>query len=131
MKKITLVSFVLCLSAVPLTISVLASNSDKNNTGSLLVDTTKQVEVKAKEKPMEDKSAEKESASRGKMLYSNHCHACHESGVHIRAHRKVKKKTDIAYWVNRWSTYLKLNWKNEEKQQVVEFLDQTFYKFGN
>jgi len=79
-----------------------------------------------KKKPELDKE---KMASRGKMLYMNHCHACHESNVHIRAHRKVKKKADIEYWVKRWSTYLKLNWKDSDRQQVIEYLNQAYYRY--
>lgn len=83
------------------------------------------------EKQQEKEQREKleKMASRGKMLYLNHCHVCHESNVHIRAHRKVKKKSDIGYWVKRWSKYLKLNWKESDRLQVIEHLNQTYYKF--
>ena len=87
-------------------------------------------EEKSTDKPKSEKSKKEPPATRGKMLYTNHCHACHESNVHIRAHRKVKKKADIEFWVNRWSTHLKLNWKESDRQQVIDYLNQTYYKFS-
>ena len=91
------------------------------------------VQIQDSKKQNSKKNAEaeklKKMASRGKMLYLNHCHACHESNVHIRAHRKVKKKSDIGYWVKRWSKYLKLNWKESDRLQVIEHLNKTYYKF--
>lgn len=65
----------------------------------------------------------------GQLLYQNHCRVCHDSTVHIREKRQVRSIKDIAYWVQRWSTYLKLNWSNEQKQQVVKYLNQKYYQF--
>ena len=70
------------------------------------------------------------AASRGELLYENHCTVCHESIVHIRANRKAKSLADLRGWVARWSGELKLKWSNEEIDDVAEFLARRFYKFG-
>jgi len=113
----------------------IASEKKNIDTSDFTVATPKNATNKVSNTANEKKGPEKDSekkrvASRGKMLYSNHCHACHESNVHIRAHRKVKKKSDIEYWVKRWSTHLKLNWNNSDREQVIEFLNQEYYKFS-
>ena len=52
--------------------------------------------------------------SRGEALYLNHCTACHESGVHIRAKRKAESRDDIRQWIVRWVKEQNLDWTNEE-----------------
>lgn len=128
------IGLVFSLSAVLHSPTLLATSSDKSNPGDKYVTNAAAADIKPgvgskhigpEEKPLN----KKETISRGKMLYSNHCHACHESNVHIRAHRKVKKKTDIYYWVNRWSAHLKLGWNSTDRDQVVEYLNKAYYKF--
>ncbi len=66
---------------------------------------------------------------RGQMLYENHCGVCHDSRIHIRENRKVKSIEDIRYWINRWTTYLKLHWSEEEKNAVANHLGKKYYRF--
>lgn len=68
------------------------------------------------------------TGSRGQLLYENHCTVCHDSGIHIREHRKVRSQTDIKKWVFRWSQHLKLDWSNAEINDVADFLNQQFYQ---
>jgi len=70
------------------------------------------------------------AASRGALLYENHCTVCHTSVVHIRDNRKAKSIADLNGWVARWSGELKLNWSDEVINEVAEFLARRFYKFG-
>jgi cytochrome c5 len=70
-----------------------------------------------------------EPASRGKLLYENHCHSCHESMVHIRGAHKAKTYEDIQYWVGRWTQELKVKWSAEEIDDVVQYLNQTYYHY--
>jgi len=67
-------------------------------------------------------------ASRGELLYENHCTVCHDSTVHIRANRKAKSITDLRRWAARWSGELKLNWSSEEIDDVAEYLARRYYK---
>ena len=68
------------------------------------------------------------AASRGGLLYENHCTGCHESGAHIRANRKAKSMADLRGWVTRWSGELKLNWSSEEIDDVAQYLARRYYK---
>lgn len=70
------------------------------------------------------------SSSRGQMLYENNCTTCHESIVHIRKNHRAKSTADLRRWVRRWAGELKLNWSDEEVNDVVEFLARRFYKYG-
>jgi len=129
------IGLAISLAAVLHSSNLLATSSDKNIVGDKkFMNNAATGDIKPgvgskhigpEEKPLDAK----QTISRGKMLYSNHCHACHESNVHIRAHRKVKKKTDIYYWVNRWSSHLKLGWNSTDRDQVVEYLNKAYYKF--
>jgi len=65
---------------------------------------------------------------RGQLLYENHCRGCHEKSVHSRTEKSAKSKDDIKYWVIRWATELKLEWSTEDVDDVVDYLDKTFYQ---
>lgn len=69
------------------------------------------------------------SKARGQLLYENHCRVCHSSIVHIRKNRKAKKLINIYYWANRWSKVLKLKWSKAELDDVVKYLNNTYYRF--
>lgn len=67
--------------------------------------------------------------AQGRMLYQNHCKTCHESTVHIRNKRKAKNYKDLSYWVNQRADWLKLGWTDQEKQEVMDYLNERFYKY--
>ena len=92
-------------------------------TGISSADTGKHTDFITPAKPIQVK------ASRGQLLYGNHCHAGHESIVHIRKQHKVRSVADIYYWVTRWSYELKLQWSKEEIDDVVGYLNSHYYKF--
>lgn len=76
-----------------------------------------------------EKELVNEAVSRGESLYENHCKSCHESLVHIRGAHKVKNYQDIQYWVGRWATELNVEWSADEIDDVVNYLNQSFYHF--
>jgi len=67
--------------------------------------------------------------SRGYMLYENHCTSCHESTVYIRAKRKAKNYKEVGNWVNQRADWLNLNWSDLEKQDVLQYLNEVYYKY--
>lgn len=69
-------------------------------------------------------------ADRGRLLYENHCTACHTSVAHIRAGRKVHSVDEIRKQVLRWSGHQNLQWRTEEISAVVDYLNRTYYQFG-
>lgn len=68
-------------------------------------------------------------ASRGRMLHENHCTSCHESMAYIRAKRKAKNYEAVRYWVNQRANWLKLGWTGLEKQEVIQYLNERYYKY--
>jgi mono/diheme cytochrome c family protein len=69
------------------------------------------------------------TASRGQLLYENHCTRCHASTLHVRQARHADSVKALQGWVIRWSDEEKLKWSEEEIADVVEYLDRRYYKF--
>lgn len=66
--------------------------------------------------------------SRGRLLYENHCTACHESVLHVREAKRARTLPELRAWVVKWSVYQKLRWRKEEIEDVVNDLNTRFYK---
>lgn len=66
---------------------------------------------------------------RGRMLYENHCLTCHESVVHIRERQRAGSFAEVTSWVVRWASGLELDWRAEEIQDVVRYLNRRFYNY--
>ena len=71
------------------------------------------------------------SEDRGRMLYENHCVACHESTVHIREARKVKSYADLERYANHFAKLAGVEWSDAEKILVIEYLNRTHYKLNH
>lgn len=70
------------------------------------------------------------TASRGELLYENHCTGCHTSVAHVRADHRAKSVADVNAWVNRWAGELKLGWNKDDVTEVTQYLARRYYKFG-
>lgn len=68
--------------------------------------------------------------SRGQLLYENHCQGCHRSTLHLRRDRKAKSPREVRAWVVRWAGELRLPWSAEEMDDVADYLERRFYRFG-
>lgn len=66
---------------------------------------------------------------RGQMLYENHCLTCHESVVHIRENQRARSFAQVTGWVVRWASGLQLDWRAEEIEDVVRYLNRRFYNY--
>jgi mono/diheme cytochrome c family protein len=69
------------------------------------------------------------SETRGELLYSTHCVACHTTEIHWREKRLVKNISSLRFQVNRWQATIGLNWTKEEIADVAVYLNSTYYKF--
>ena len=69
-------------------------------------------------------------ASRGKLLYENHCQGCHASTVHVRDQRKVTSPDALRAMIVRWSEELKLGWRDSERADVFHHLNNRYYRFA-
>jgi cytochrome c5 len=67
--------------------------------------------------------------TRGQMLYENHCTSCHESMVYIRSKRKAKNYKEVANWVSQRADWLNLDWSVVEKHEVMQYLNERYYKY--
>lgn len=84
-------------------------------------------EIPPQPKP-ESKPVVPATASRGQMLYENHCQRCHTSVVHVRETRRARTMKDLEDWVRRWSGELKPAWSADEINDVVDYLNRRYYK---
>lgn len=67
--------------------------------------------------------------SRGKLLYSTHCNACHASEVHWREHDLVADWKSLKSQVRRWQASIGLGWGEEEITDVTRYLNAVYYDF--
>lgn len=70
------------------------------------------------------------TASRGELLYENHCQGCHASQLHIREDRRARSIDELRGWVTRWAEVQKLNWGDEEIGAVTDYLNRRYYRLA-
>jgi mono/diheme cytochrome c family protein len=68
---------------------------------------------------------------RGQALYENQCTTCHDSLAHTRENRRVKSMDGLRRQVASWSIHSGLGWSSEEVDDVTDYLDRKFYRFGD
>lgn len=69
------------------------------------------------------------SETRGEMLYSLHCKACHTSKVHWREEKLVTNWPGLKAQVFRWQSNIGLGWGEDEITDVTQYLNTTHYHF--
>jgi len=73
--------------------------------------------------------AEWPDLERGRALYENHCVVCHTPKVHRRAPRLPLHTDDLRFIVTVWTSQQGLRWSRDDIEDVVHYLDRTYYKF--
>ena len=73
--------------------------------------------------------AELPNLERGRALYENHCVACHTPKVHRRVPRVPLHTDDLRFIVTVWASQQGVRWSPEDIEDVVHFLDRTYYGF--
>lgn len=68
-------------------------------------------------------------ASRGELLYTTHCVACHTSQVHWRDKKMVTDWTSMELQVRRWAANEGLSWSNADVTAVGRYLNTMYYHF--
>ena len=68
------------------------------------------------------------ATSRGELLYTTHCIACHTTRVHWRDRRMVIDYPGLVAQVARWQANTGLGWSSEEILDVARYLDATVYR---
>lgn len=71
-----------------------------------------------------------QDAARGRLLYETHCGGCHYERVHQRLRSDVKGLDDLRATVARWAAQTKHRFTEEDLQDVVQYLNESHYRFG-
>jgi mono/diheme cytochrome c family protein len=66
--------------------------------------------------------------SRGELLYTTHCIACHTTRVHWRDGRMVTDYPSLVAQVARWQANTGLGWSREEILDVARYLNTSVYR---
>jgi mono/diheme cytochrome c family protein len=67
--------------------------------------------------------------SRGELLYSTHCIACHTAEVHWRDKRLATDWESLKQQVRRWQANAGLGWSDDEIDDVARYLNLRHYNF--
>jgi mono/diheme cytochrome c family protein len=72
----------------------------------------------------------------GEKLVKSQCISCHASSfggdgsaIYTREYRKVRSLNGLKAQVTNCNTMLNLKWFDDDEQQVVQYLNQTYYHF--
>jgi mono/diheme cytochrome c family protein len=66
--------------------------------------------------------------ARGQELFEDHCQACHND-FHRPDDRNVKSLSELRKRVEAWSAHAATDWKRDEIDDVLEYINRSFYKF--
>ena len=68
-------------------------------------------------------------AGRGKQLVEQHCTKCHDNSVYTRKDHFVTSREALVNQVTRCSMNTGAKWSEQDTNDVVDYLNSTFYKF--
>lgn len=69
------------------------------------------------------------AATRGQLLYGNHCIACHNTQMHWRDRKLATDWASLKAQVRHWQGVAQLSWSDDEIDDVARFLNDRFYRF--
>jgi mono/diheme cytochrome c family protein len=67
--------------------------------------------------------------TRGKLLYTTHCIACHSTQMHWRDERRATDWNSLKAQVRRWQATAQLGWSESDIAEVARHLNDTIYRF--
>ncbi|SEB24377.1 cytochrome C [Variovorax sp. YR216] len=67
--------------------------------------------------------------SRGELLYTSSCVACHTTQIHWRDRRMAKDWDSLQAQVARWQAVGSLGWSDEDITAVTQYLNESYYGF--
>ena len=67
--------------------------------------------------------------TRGQLLYTTHCIACHNSQIHWRDNRQARDWSSLKAQVRRWQGSAGLQWSEADIVEVARHLNNTIYHF--
>ena len=65
----------------------------------------------------------------GQQLHDKNCMKCHDTGVYTREDRRVANQDALVKQVKRCELNLGLQWFDSDVNDVVQYLNQSFYNF--
>ncbi len=68
-------------------------------------------------------------ATRGALLYQNHCAACHTEQMHWRERRQARNWDSLRALVRHWQGEARLSWTDADIDAVTRHLNETIYRF--
>ena len=66
---------------------------------------------------------------RGRALYDNNCRVCHTAKVHRRIPQLPVNEDELYRIVLTWAHYEGLSWTSEDVEDVVYYVNRTYYQF--
>jgi mono/diheme cytochrome c family protein len=69
-------------------------------------------------------------ATRGELLYSTHCIACHSMQVHWRDKKLVSDQNSLQAEVRRWAKISRLAWSEDDIEEVARYLNVRYYHYS-
>jgi mono/diheme cytochrome c family protein len=70
-----------------------------------------------------------QAQSRGELLYSTHCIACHTTQMHWRDKKLVTDWSSLKAQVRRWQGAANLQWSDDDIVAVTRHLNERIYRF--
>ena len=67
-------------------------------------------------------------ASRGELLYTTHCIACHSTQIHWREKSVVTDWNTLSAEVRKWQETIGLGWNADDVAAVATYLNGLFYR---
>lgn len=74
-------------------------------------------------------TAPAKAQTRGELLYTTHCVACHGTQIHWRDKRLATDWGSLLVQVRRWQANAALGWTEDDVRQVTRHLNDTLYRF--
>ncbi len=68
-------------------------------------------------------------ATRGELLYSTHCIACHDAQVHWRDKKLARNWISLLAEVRHWHKFSELGWGDEDVSAVARYLNALHYHY--
>lgn len=70
-----------------------------------------------------------QAQTRGELLYTTHCIACHGAQIHWRDKRLATDWGSLMVQVRRWQANAALGWTEDDVLEVARHLNDTLYRF--
>jgi mono/diheme cytochrome c family protein len=74
-------------------------------------------------------AAQAQAPSRGELLYTTHCGACHSTQMHWRQKKLATDWDTLKAQVQRWQGVAGLEWSEAEVEEVARYLNDTIYRY--